>query len=129
MEGGKCGGYGVALCGVRRSLQQPLVGFDGEVEHFVVAFRTGDRSCVISDGGHREAVLRKALADLLPSAHAVARIRLGQCPQVPRAAIRRVGRDSASRQFTDDLRAASLEPVRVGKDDECTRIVRLRLDD
>jgi hypothetical protein len=88
-----------------------------------------ERGGVVGERGAREIIRRKASHDLLPPGDALARVRFGQGPEVPRAAIGRVGGDGAVREVSHDVRAASRQPVGIRENDQGARIRRLISDD
>src|SRR5690348_10437655 len=79
-----------ALLGVLGAREEALVRVDGEVERFVVVLRAGEAGRVVGEDRLREVVLGEAGRHLPPPLGALARVRLGEGPEVPGAAVGRV---------------------------------------
>src|SRR3954466_8850593 len=82
---------------------QPLVRPYGEIEGEGIVLRAGDAGGVVGQCGARQLVGGKTLGHLLPALHARARIGLREGPEMPGAAISRVGALRALGELADDV--------------------------
>src|SRR3990170_8284949 len=112
-----------SLIRLLRRREQRLVRDDGEIDGIVVVLGAGETRGVIGEVGLGQIVSGKALRHLLPARDALARVGLGERPQVPRRAVIRIGGNRARREITDDLRTRAYQPVMVGESDNRPRIV------
>jgi len=117
------------LLRVRGFREQTLIGRDREIERGGIVIGTGQARGIVRQRGARELVVRKLARDLQPTIDTRAEVRLGKRPQVPRAAIACVGLFGSARQRTDDLRAATGQPVRVCQHYHRLRVLWTRRDD
>src|SRR5687768_11028237 len=113
-----------SLIGMLCGREQGFVCHDCEIDGIVVVLRAGETRGVIGEIRFREIVLRETLRHLLPAGYALARIRFGERPQMPRGAIVRVSRDRARGEITHCLRTGADQPVMIRQRDDCFRIIR-----
>lgn len=87
------------LIGMRGRGEKTLVRLNRQIHGLIVVLGARQARGVIGEVGFRQLVQREAGRYLLPTRDALARIGLGQCPQMPGCAVVGVGRDGARRQI------------------------------
>ena len=113
-----------SLFRVRRFGEETLIGRDREIECRGIVFGAGETRGIVGKRCSRQLVLRKLSRDREPTINAQSQVGLRQRPEMPRATIPRVGFLRTPRERTNDLGAASGEPIRVREDDHRLRILR-----
>src|SRR6185503_17800453 len=84
---------------------------------------------IVRQRGARELIGREPHSHLLPAFDTTANVGLRQSPQMPCAAILGVRGPRALGELTDDVRAATREPIGIREDDERSRVVGTLGDD
>ena len=104
-------------------------GIERELEGNRIILGRADAGGIIGEVGPGKLVIGKPLGDLEPALHASSRIGFGECPQVPGAAVGRIGGERPRCEVAHHIRASSSKPVGVGEPHKSAGMAWLPVDD